>query len=84
MKVQPVIDSAFNNQSFVWGDNPPLRWATNNTKLMRTNTGNYYYAKIEPKSRKTDPFQALVHSMVIENELDAATSTFDDIPVIVC
>lgn len=84
MKVQPVIDSAFNNQSFTWGDNPVLRWATNNTKLMRTNTGNYYYAKIEPKSRKTDPFQALVHSMVIENELDAATSTFDDIPVIIC
>ena len=29
-------------------------------------TGNYIYAKIEGKSRKTDPFMALVASMVIE------------------
>lgn len=90
MKIQPVIDSCFNKQLFTWGDNPALRWATNNTKLVRsgkkegTDTGNFYYAKIEPKSRKTDPFMALVHSMVIEDELDAGTSTFDDLPVIIC
>lgn len=72
MKVQPIIDSCFNNHLFHWGDNPPLRWATNNTKLVRsgkkegTDTGNYYYAKIEGKSRKTDPFMALVASMVVE------------------
>lgn len=75
MKVQPVIDSCFNNQYFIWGDCPPLRWATNNTKLVRsgrkegTDTGNFYYAKIEGKSRKTDPFMALVASMVIEDAL---------------
>lgn len=75
MKVQPVIDSCFNNQLFTWGDCPPLRWATNNTKLVRsgrregTDTGNYYYAKIEGKSRKTDPFMALVAAMCIEDTL---------------
>jgi phage terminase large subunit-like protein len=90
MKVQPVIDSCFNNGYFTWGDNRPLRWATNNTKLIRsgkkegTDTGNYYYAKIEGKSRKTDPFMALVASMVIESELDTGESTYDDLPVIVC
>ena len=89
MKVQPVIDSCFNNGYFTWGDNRPLRWATNNTKLIRsgkkegTDTGNYYYAKIEGKSRKTDPFMALVASMVIENELGTGESVFDDLPVIV-
>ena len=47
----------------------------NNTKRVRsgratgTDTGNYYYAKIEAKSRKTDPFMALVASMVIEPAL---------------
>jgi phage terminase large subunit-like protein len=88
MKVQPVIDSCFNNGYFSWGDNPALRWATNNTKLVRsgkkegTDTGNYYYAKIEAKSRKTDPFMALVASMVIEDELSTGQSTFDDLPVI--
>ena len=90
MKVQPVIDSCFNKRLFSWGDNPALRWATNNTKLVRsgkkegTDTGNYYYAKIEAKSRKTDPFMALVASMVIENELPAEESKYDDLPVIVC
>ena len=88
MKIQPVIDSCFNKQLFSWGDNPPLRWAVNNTKLVRsgkkdgTDTGNYYYAKIEGKSRKTDPFQALVHAMVVEDELDASESVFEDLPVI--
>lgn len=75
MKVQPIIDSCFNHQQFIWGDDPPLRWATNNTKLVRagkkagTDTGNYYYAKIEGKSRKTDPFMALVAAMTLEEEL---------------
>jgi phage terminase large subunit-like protein len=90
MKVQPVIDSCFNKRRFSWGDNPALRWASNNTKLVRsgkkegTDTGNFYYAKIEAKSRKTDPFVALVASMVIEDELGTGESTFDDLPVIVC
>ena len=88
MKVQPVIDSCFNKQLFSWGDNPPLRWAVNNTKLVRsgkkdgTDTGNFYYAKIEGKSRKTDPFMALVAAMVVEDELDASESVFEDLPVI--
>lgn len=75
MRIQPVINSCFLNHYFTWGDCPSLRWATNNTMLVRsgrvqgTDTGNYYYAKIEGKSRKTDPFMALVASMVIEDEL---------------
>lgn len=76
MKVQVVINSCFNNHYFSWGDNPPLRWAVNNTKLVRsgrttgTDTGNFYYAKIEAKSRKTDPFMALVAAMTLEENLD--------------
>lgn len=88
MIVEPVIESCFNNQQFAWGDNPLMRWAVNNTKKVRsgrkqgTDTGNYYYAKIEAKSRKTDPFMALVAAMTIESELDEGTSSFDNIPVI--
>lgn len=77
MRVATVIDSCFANKYFVWGDSPELRWATNNTKLIRCNRrlgsandadlGNFIYGKIEAKSRKTDPFLALVASMVIEN-----------------
>ncbi|MGC7872601.1 hypothetical protein ACPUYX_13860 [Desulfosporosinus sp. SYSU MS00001] len=82
--------SVFTNQQFIWGDYPPLRWAAWNTKKVRrgreegTDTGNYYYAKIEAKSRKTDPWMAVVHSMCIENELEDMGGGFDDLPVIIC
>ena len=79
MRVAPVIDSCFANDYFVWGDNPVLRWATNNTKMVRygrklgkeddADIGNFVYAKIEAKSRKTDPFMALVASMTVEDAL---------------
>lgn len=79
MKVAPVIDSCFANQYFTWGDAPELRWATNNTKLIRygrklgqandQDLGNYVYGKIEAKSRKTDPFMALVAAMTIEDQI---------------
>ena len=32
-------------------------------------TGNFIYAKIEWRSRKTDPWMALVASMTIEDKL---------------
>lgn len=72
IKVVPVIDHCFLNRYFSWGDNPVLRWATNNTKTIRygrdvgADKGSFVYAKIEAKSRKTDPFMALVASMVAE------------------
>lgn len=90
MKVVPVIESVFTKQQFTWGDNPPLRWAANNTKLVRSSrkigsdTGNFYYAKIEAKSRKTDPFMALVASMVIEDEIALDGGGYDDLQVITC
>lgn len=78
MKIQPVINSLFVNHLLTWGDCRPLRWATNNTKLVRagkaagTDTGNFYYAKIEAKSRKTDPFMAFVAAMIGEDAIRAA------------
>ena len=82
MKVYPIIDRCFTNKYFYWGEQPHLRWATNNTKLVRAkkskiakdgelDMGNYLFGKIEPKSRKTDPFMALVHSMCAEDKLTA-------------
>lgn len=69
MKIVPVIDSAFNKHKIVWGDNPLMRWFTNNTKLTDKNLGNYVYDKIEPKSRKTDGFMAFVHAMIAAQEV---------------
>ena len=75
MQVEPVIQECFSRKLFTWGDVPHLRWAVNNTKRVRSSrnigvdTGNFIYAKIEAKSRKTDPFMALVASMTCEKEL---------------
>ena len=73
MQVEPVIQDLFDRNLMSWGDNPCLRWAVNNTKRVRSSrklgvdTGNFIYAKIEAKSRKTDPFMAFVASVVIED-----------------
>lgn len=69
MKIVPVIDSLFNNKKIIWGDNPLMRWFTNNTKLTDKNLGNFVYDKIEPKSRKTDGFMAFVHAMIAAQEV---------------
>lgn len=79
MQVEPVIQECFDRQLFHWGDNPCLRWSVNNTKRVRSSrklgvdTGNFIYAKIEAKSRKTDPFMALAASMTIEPLLGTGT-----------
>ena len=75
IRVVPVIDHCFRNGYFYWGNNPVLRWAANNTKTIRygrdmgADKGSFVYAKIEGKSRKTDPFMAVVASMVPEGEI---------------
>lgn len=89
MKVEPVIQECFNRGLFTWGDVPQLRWAVNNTKRVRASraqgseTGNFYYAKIEAKSRKTDPFMALVASMTIEPLLGTGAMLPAELPKVV-
>lgn len=87
LKVAPVIDSCFANQYFVWGEDRLMRSAVNNTKLVKasknigSDTGSYYYAKIEGKSRKNDPFMSLVAAMTIESELGDGETVIADMPV---
>lgn len=74
MQIEPVVQECFSRGYFSWGDNPVLRWATNNTKRERrkisgVDTGNFIYSKIEARSRKTDPFMALVAAMCCEDAL---------------
>lgn len=68
MFVQPKIDSLFKGHKLIWGDDALMRWFTNNTKLIPCENNNYKYGKIEPKSRKTDGFFALVASFTAEKE----------------
>lgn len=73
MRVQPVINSAFATGRISWGDDPAMRWFTNNTKLVPFLNGNYKYEKIEPRSRKTDGFMALVAAFCIREQIPEYT-----------
>jgi len=70
MKLGPTINSLFVNHNIAWGDNPLMRWYTNNTCTVTSPAGNITYGKIEPKSRKTDGFKAFVAAMCAADELE--------------
>lgn len=84
MKVAPVIESIFARNQIAWGENPLMNWATNNTMLVRGDKdGNMSFGKIEAKSRKNDPFMALVAALQIEEELvDPPAADIDDIMIL--
>ncbi|MBQ9739514.1 MAG: terminase large subunit, partial [Kiritimatiellae bacterium] len=69
MQVVTKISSMFIAHKIAWGDDPMMRWFTNNTKLVPAVNNNFKYEKIEPRSRKTDGFMAFVHAMTQEDEL---------------
>lgn len=93
MKIVPVVDRCFLRGYFYWGDNPMLRWSTNNTKLVKAVTranntepdvGNYLYGKIEPVARKTDPFMSVVASMIEEELLPLRKNEIPDDVIVKC
>lgn len=69
MFVQNKIGSTFAHGGIIWGDDPMMRWYTNNTKLVPATNNNFKYDKIEGKSRKTDGFMALVHAFTVEDAI---------------
>lgn len=75
------ISSMFIGHKIVWGDDPLMRWFTNNAKLEPAPNNNFKYGKIEPKSRKTDGFMAFVAAMTIEEGLPD-TFEIETMPVI--
>ena len=74
MKVSPVINSAFVTRHFVWGDDPMLRWYTNNTKKVVSGV-NLTYGKIEPNYRKTDGFLGLAAGMTLVDQVPEAPAS---------
>lgn len=62
MKASPAITRLFSVRK-LYGFDRMMCWYTNNTKAVMDSKGNVTYGKIEPRFRKTDGFQALVHAM---------------------
>jgi phage terminase large subunit-like protein len=71
-KVAPLIESMFAEEKIIFGDNPTMRWYVNNTYQELDAKGNTTYKKIEPKTRKTDGFFALIHALSKDGELPEA------------
>lgn len=89
MQADPVIQELFSRRHLSWGDDPVMRWAANNVKRIRrgrkdgTDTGNFYYGKIEAKSRKTDPFMAFAAGVAAEGSLGTGeTAELPPLPAI--
>lgn len=78
-KVAPLIEQIFAEETLVFGDNPTMRWYVNNTYQEVDKKGNTTYLKIEPKTRKTDGFFALIHALTQDSELIEAS---DDIMIL--
>lgn len=65
----PRIETAFANHDIIFGDNPLMRWYTNNVYVKVKPDGNKEYLKIDEYTRKTDGFQAFVHALYKADEL---------------
>lgn len=77
MLISPIITSLFVNNNIAWGDNPLMRWYTNNSCMITSQAGNVTYGKIEPKSRKTDGFKAFIAAMIVGEDLEDSAETLD-------
>jgi len=76
----PRVETGFANQLFIFGDNPLMRWYTNNVLVVIKKDGNKEYQKKEPIRRKTDGFQAFVCGLYrVEEIADDVDFFLDDI-----
>ena len=75
-KIAPLITTMFAEESIVFGDNPTMRWYVANTYQELDGKGNTTYKKIEPRTRKTDGFFALIHALSKDHELIESQSEF--------
>lgn len=71
----PRIEDAFANKRIIFGDNPLMRWYTNNVYVDETTNGKIFEKK-EKVKRKIDGFDALIYAMYRANELDVPEQEF--------
>lgn len=65
----PRVETAFAKREVMFGDNPLMRWYTNNVLVKTKKDGNKEYLKKDELMRKTDGFQAFVHALYKADEL---------------
>lgn len=72
--LDPLVTALFADERLVFGDDPLMRWYTNNLYRDIDGKGNVEYMKIEPKLRKTDGFSAFLHALNDEDKLPVRQS----------
>ncbi|KRO09812.1 Terminase [Paucilactobacillus hokkaidonensis] len=65
----PRIENGFASGLYVWGDDPLLRWNTQNVLVTIDSRGNKKYGKKEEIRRKTDGFKAFEYGQYLVDEL---------------
>jgi phage terminase large subunit-like protein len=65
----PRVETAFAKHNIIFGDNPLMRWYTNNVYVKTKPDGNKEYLKKDEFKRKTDGFQAFIHALWKADEL---------------
>ncbi|MGG3480592.1 terminase TerL endonuclease subunit [Peribacillus frigoritolerans] len=65
----PRVETAFANHNIIFGDNPLMRWYTNNVYVHIKKDGNKEYLKKDEFRRKTDGFQAFIHALFKADEI---------------
>lgn len=80
----PRIEDAFANNHIIFGDNPLMRWYTNNVLVKINGDGNKSYKKKEEVRRKTDGFKAFEYCLwradeIIDYDYDDAFDMLDEI-----
>nr|WP_263313622.1 terminase TerL endonuclease subunit [Mammaliicoccus sp. Marseille-Q6498] len=59
----PRVETLFSQHRLIYGDNPLMRWYTNNVLVTVKKDGNKIYEKKDEVRRKTDGFQAFIHAL---------------------
>lgn len=81
-QLAPKVDTVFANRNIVFGDNPLMRWYTNNVYVHIKKDGNKEYLKKDEFRRKTDGFQAFIHALwqadnLLEDEMEFMLADID-------
>lgn len=78
----PRVETLFANHHIIFGDNPLMRWYTNNVYVHIKKDGNKEYLKKDEVRRKTDGFQAFIHALwqadnILQDDVDFVIGDID-------
>lgn len=68
-KVFPLMETLFQNENIIFGDDMLMRWYVNNVYVYTDEKGNKTFKKKEPILRKTDGFFAFIHALSEEGKI---------------